>query len=225
MTAFRIISIAASLGLALLLSYRRFKATHSPKTTPFFSRVKSYFFWLGHEISKFLKRDAWRKAWSFYRDWLSFYPRPWQKWALSGVIISFLYLAPSGLGFALFSPRGLFGLALLVHVGLGGIFAVCLAALTVIRAKEYVGFAPPESSAEPPSSFIKNIPQPLLRSLLFWLFILSGLSLGLTAFLSMLPYLTFEAQVDLVWIHRYSGLLALLSAMLLLDQAVPPQEK
>jgi hypothetical protein len=223
MTVFRIISIATGLGLVAFLTYGRFKAPSGAKTQSFFSRVASYCSWLGQALSRFFMPEGWLKARSFYLGWLSHYPRPWQKVTLSGVILSFLYLAASGFGFALFSSRGLFGLALLLHVGFGGVFSLGLAALTVLRAKDYIVFSPPEGSAGLPSSFIKNIPQPLLRSLLFWLFVLSGLSLGLTALFSMLPYFTFEAQVALIGVHRYSGLVALLSAIFFLDQAIPRQ--
>jgi hypothetical protein len=40
----------------------------------------------------------------------------------------------------------------------------------------------------------------------------------------MLPYFAFEAQVDIIGVHRYSGLVALLSAMILLDQAISRQK-
>ncbi len=224
MTAFRIISIAAGLSLAAFLTYNRFKETGSLKNKPFFPRLTSYFSWLGRAFSRFLKREGWVAARSFYLGWLFCYPRPWQKWTLSGVIFSFIYLAASGFGFSLLSPRGLFGLALLLHVSLGGIFVLGLAVLTVLRAKDYIPFVLPEQSAGSLSSSMKNIPSPLLTSLLFWLFILSGLSLGLTALFSMLPYFAFEAQVDIIGVHRYSGLVALLSAMLLLDQAISRQK-
>ncbi|MDH7512065.1 MAG: hypothetical protein QHH14_03845 [Clostridiales bacterium] len=224
MIAFRIISIAAGLGLAIFLTYRRFKVTRSLKNEPFFPRLASYFRWLGRAFSRLLKREGWLEARSFYLGWLSLYPQLWQRWTLTGVILSFIYLAASGFGFALLSRRGLFGLTLLFHVTLGGIFVLGLAALTVLRAKHYTLFFSPEGSASSLSSSTRNIPQPLLRPLLFWLFILSGLSLGLTALLSMLPYFAFEAQVDIIGVHRYSGLVALLSAMLLLDQAISRQK-
>jgi hypothetical protein len=224
MTAFRIISIASGLGLVAFLTYGRFKATPGAKKKSFFSLATSYFSWLGRTLSRFFKREGWLGARSFYISWLSRYPRPWQKWTLSGVILSFFYLAASGFGFALFSSRGLFGLALFLHVGLGGVFILGLAALTVLRAKDYIAFPPAEASAGSLSAVTKTIPQPLLRSFLFWLFILSGLSLGLTALFSMLSYFTFEAQVDLIGVHRYSGLVALLSAIFFLDQAIPRQK-
>lgn len=224
MTAFRIISIATGLGLAALLTYNRFKAATGAKTKSFFSLATSYFSWLGRTLSRFLLREGWLGARSFYLSWLSRYPRRWQKWTLSGVILSFLYLAASGFGFVLFSSRGLFGLALFLHVGLGGVFILGLAVLAVLRAKNHIAFPPAEGSAGSLSAIAKTIPRPLLRSLLFWLFILSGLSLGLTSLFSMLSYFTFEAQVALIGVHRYSGLVAMLSAIFFLDRAIPRQK-
>jgi hypothetical protein len=224
MTAFHIISIATGLGLAAFLTYNRFKASTGAETKSFFSLATSYFSWLGRTLSRLLLREGWLGARSFYLSWLSRYPRSWQKWTLSGVILSFLYLAASGFGFALFSSRGLFGLVLFLHVGLGGVFCLGLAVLVVLRAKDYIAFPPAEASAGSLSAVTKTIPQPLLKSLLFWLFILYGLSLGLTALFSMLSYFTFEAQLILIGVHRYSGLVALVSAIFFLDQAIPRQK-
>ncbi len=221
MTAFRILSIGCILGLFAFLSYRRFKASSLLQNQPFFSKLTAYFRWLGFYIPTVFSHAGWRKIWSFYLAWLNSYPQAWQKWALGGFLLSFLYLAASGFAFALFTSRGLFGLPLLFHVFGGGIFSLCLALLVILRAKHYSRLTPQNGMAEASSGSLHlNRLTSLLRPALFWLFVLSGFSLGLTALLSMFPYFSFEGQAGLVTVHRYSALIGFLSAMLFLDQAI-----
>jgi hypothetical protein len=61
--------------------------------------------------------------------------------------------------------------------------------------------------------------------LLFWLFIVSGLFLAATALFSMLPYFSLKTQVGLVETHRYSALLALLTAIVFFDTVILPRDK
>lgn len=221
MIAFRFISVVTSLALVACLSYRRFQAACLKKNEPFLAHLGSYLTWLGRFVFLLFRGEGWLKIWSFFRAWLSLYPQAWQKSILWGLISTFLYLSLSGFGFALLSSRGLFGLPLLLHIIGGGGFSLSLAGIVVVRARDYVDLPALRSSSPAPGFLLAPHGAPFLRLVLFWILILTGLSLVLTALLSMLPYFSFDVQLDLIAIHRYSALFFLLSAILFLDQAIP----
>ncbi len=221
MTAFRVVSLATVMALIALLGYRRFQASVLLGKQPFLSTFRAYLFWAARTTASLFKKGGWGKTRSFFHVWLGSYPESWQKLALSGAWLSFFYLAASGLGLAIFCPRGLYGIPLLLHVLGGGVFILCLTLLVILRAKDYLPLLPEQKQLERRRSFWRSFPASLPRPILFWLLVISGFSLALTALLSMLPYFAFEAQLDLIAIHRYSGLIALLTAILFLDQALP----
>lgn len=205
---FRVISLLSVLGLLGRLTYLRYKKSTRAGKNKLLAATAGYFSWVGRRTAEILKPAGRRSLQVFYNNWLSLYPTPWLRWAFIGLSSSFVYLAASGFAFAVFSSRGMYGLPLLVHVVAGGIFSVCLAVVVVFRAQEYISF-----------------PSQILRISLFWLFVLSGLSLVATALFSMLPYFTFSAQVGLIDVHRYSALVALLSTMAFLELASPSRER
>lgn len=220
MIAFSVLSLASALGLLLVLSYRRFHHDYRANQRPFFQRLRAYFRWGAHALVSLFQPEGRQRVRSFLLAWLASYPRPWEKLVFWAALLSFLYLAGSGLGFALFSPRGLFGLVLLLHLAAGGIFSVCLSLLVILRAKNYLSLEPGQGQRERGNSLLKTTRASLLKPVLFWGFVLSGFLLGLTVLLSMLPYFSFQTQLDLLVIHRYSGLLSVLLAMLFLDQVI-----
>ena len=59
----------------------------------------------------------------------------------------------------------------------------------------------------------------------FWTFAAFGLIQVLTALGSMLPIFTFETQVAMIVIHRYSALAILLAAILFTDLTFIPQRR
>jgi hypothetical protein len=147
------------------------------------------------------------------------------KWVFVALSISFLYLAVSGLAFALFSPRGLFGIPLILHVVSGGVFAVSLAADVIVRAKEYSSIIEVFTAGGRPMGYLLGLfSRPLRQSLLYWVFVLSGLTLISTALLSMLPYFAFRTQLGLVETHRWGALAAALAAMAFFDAFLPRKE-
>jgi hypothetical protein len=225
--AFRIIAIVSILGLLGRLSYVRFiRKLVTSAITPNKPLVLAYFSWLGQGVSGLFRPPTWAALQSIAKRWLYSYPRAWMRWTIAGLVVSYAYLGASGLAFAVFTTRGIFGLPLLLHVIAGGIFAVCLAAVLVFRARKYVFLTdktgPGDLSAAGSSWTFSAI---RTQSVLFWLFIISGLFLVATALFSMLPYFSYEAQLSLAETHRYSALVSLLTAVIFLDKALLPQER
>ncbi|MCJ7579310.1 MAG: hypothetical protein MUP98_02110 [Candidatus Aminicenantes bacterium] len=137
------------------------------------------------------------KAWTRIFEWTKtsagqFYPG-WKSWIFFSFLLSLLFLVLSGFLFALLIPRGLFGLPLLLHVAAGGIFAVCLSLVVVWRAGDYTLDAP-----SPP--FLKA---------LFWVFVISGLCLIVTALSSMLSFLSMQIQISMIRWHRLFAIVSL----------------
>ncbi len=142
------------------------------------------------------------------RTWAErFYPG-WKSWAFFSLILSFLFLALSGFFFFLFTRRGLFGLPLLLHVVVGGIFAVCLSMMVVWRARDY------SMEAE----------QPVLLKALFWAFVVSGLCLIVTSLSSMISFLPMQFQIGMIKWHRFSAVMTLVSASIFFQYSLNREE-
>jgi hypothetical protein len=186
----------------------------------------AYFSWLGRRVSELFRPSTWPPLQPVFKNWLNLYPLPWIRWVASGLVLSFSYLAASGFAFAVFTSRGIFGLPLLFHFIAGGIFAVCLTVVLFFRAREHAFLSkkngPPEFPVDALSQVVSGLP---LLSILFWLFVISGLFLVATALLSMLPYFSFKTQMGLVETHRYSALVALLTVIVFLDTIFAPKDK
>jgi hypothetical protein len=150
----------------------------------------------------------------------------WRKWIIIAMAASFLFLSAGGFFFALFIPRGMFGVFLLLHVMTGGLFALAFAAVIFLRARDYRL----DSSDSGPERcdfcfLLRNVPLSWLIKGLFWVFTISGLSLILTALASMLRWFDFSLQIPLLEVHRYSALAAVLAAAAYLHFAVIPSRK
>jgi hypothetical protein len=186
----------------------------------------AYFSWLGRRVSELFRRPSWPSLQSAFKKWLDLYPQPWMRWVVAGLVLSFSYLAASGFALAVFSSRGIFGIPLLFHVISGGIFAVGLAFLLIFRAKEHAFLTAKTEPLTPLISTLSKIFSRLpLHSILFWLFVISGLFLVATALLSMLSTFSFKTQLELVETHRYSALVALLTAIVFFDDVLLPKDK
>jgi len=220
---FRIVAALSIAGLAERLAYLRFRESTilGGAQAGSFSRT-AYFRWLGRNALSLFGPSGWRSLRVLYDYCLTFHATALMKVVFSGLVWSSLFLALSGIGFALFSPRGLFGIFLLLHVVAGGLFAVCLAIDVVLRAKEY-NFALEVLALGRRSfrSFLDSFSTPLRRSLLFWGFALAGFILVITALFSMVPYFSLSTQLVLVETHRWSALGAVLVAMIFFDAALP----
>jgi hypothetical protein len=224
---FRIVAVLSIAGLAGRLVYLRFRESTilGGAQAGSFSRT-AYFRWLGRNALSLFGSSGWRSLQTLYAYYLTFHTTALMKAVFSGLAWSSLFLALSGIGLAIFSPRGLFGIFLLLHVVAGGIFAVCLAIDVVLRAKEY-NFALEILALGRRSfrSFLDGFSRPLLRSLLFWGFVLAGFILILTALFSMVPYFSLDTQFVLVETHRWSALVTVLIAITFFDAVLPRPEK
>jgi len=219
---FTIITVLAVLGLSYRLTSLRFRA----KTPAAAKKGAGYFRWLWSWMKSILKRETFLKGQSVVSGWIKNYYPGWTKWIFLVLAASFVYQAASGLLFAVFSSRGMFGVPLLLHVSLGGLFAVSLAFALLWRARDYrldrQEAASFESIAGP---VFKNLSKSLVRKLLFWTFAAAGLCLMVTALGSMLPLFSFNAQKVMIVVHRYSALVTLLTALAFLDIAFLPRSQ
>jgi hypothetical protein len=224
---FRIISVISLLGLAVRLTYLRFRDdTVSVGAQPGSLSRGAYFHWLGRRFTTLFQPKGWQWLCVTYGYFCNLYQPRVLKWVFVVLSTSFTYLAVSGMAFAILSPRGLFGIPLLLHVVAGGVFAVSLAAHVIVRAKEYSSLIDVFTSRGRPTGYLVNLfSRPLRQSLLYWVFVISGLALVTTAFFSMLPYFSFRTQIVLVETHRWSALAAALSAMAFFDSALPRKEE
>jgi hypothetical protein len=219
--AFIIITVLSVLGLGFWLTNARFAAK-----PPAPGKKADYFSWLWAGIRGIFKKETFIKGQKVLDSWvISYYPG-WTKWIFWAFAASFVYQAASGFLFAVFSPRGMFGIPLLLHVSVGGLFAVSLAMTLILRARAYrldqEEEATTQSFARPP---LKNTSKYTLRKILFWLFAAAGLCLIATALGSMVPFFSFETQQAMIDVHRYGALIALLTASTFLDIAFLPQSQ
>jgi len=163
-----------------------------------------------------------RETWNIWTGWTRTQYPGWTRWVFLGWAAAFLYLAASGLFFAIFIRRGLFGLPLLAHVMAGGLFAVGLAAVMILRAGAH-RFDRRESAVFEHFScpIFKNLSKEFVRKVIFWTVGFLGFIQVTTALCSMLPVFTFKTQVALLMIHRFSALGLALAAILFVDLMLP----
>ena len=227
MLLFILITVVCVAAVLVRLAYVRFKGTASAgEKTPAPFSAAAYGKWLAGRMAAAFSKEALDKARDIYRAWIKdHYPGP-LKWIFIAFGASLAYLVATGFFFALFIGRGMFGLPLLGHVMLGGLFAASLALVLILRGRAY---RPDKDDAVVFESFprpvFKNLSGTRLRKFLFWIFAAFGLVQVATALGSMLPLFTFETQQALVTIHRYSALALLLTAIAFLDLAVIPRRR
>lgn len=197
--AFVIISIFCLITLFFVLSYHRFR--HSSEDR--------YFPWLRSRIPVFIKTHWIERSQELCKSWfIQRYPAN-QRWIYVGLALSFCYLVLSGFIFALISVR-LFGLVLLLHVVLGGLFSVCLCLAVVLRARFYTWNV---EDLAPANLKTKAGKRKLWQIVLFWIFVASGLVLIVTALFQMLPQFSLRAQLVIFEVHRYAALEILLAGI------------
>jgi hypothetical protein len=224
---FRIIALISVMSILFRQSFLRFNTifTAEGKIPALFS-MKAYGSWLLRHAGTSLSSKTFTRAKSILHDWTANYYPGWTRWIFIGVGASVVSLAASGFFFAIFIPRGIFGLPLLAHVILGGLFAISLAALLFWRGRVYLFDGEEEAVFE---SFarpvFKNLSKTFFRKILFWAFATFGFVQVLTALGSMLPVFTLEAQRVMMEIHRYSALCLLLTTIVLIDIAFIPQRR
>jgi hypothetical protein len=222
---FIIITVLAVLGLAFRLTFFRFlSGTPSADKRDLPALAGAYGEWLGDGMRTFFKPGFLIKVQTFYRTWVGQNYPGWRQWVFAALVLSFGYCAASGFFFAIFVPRGMFGVPLLCHVMAGGLFAISLAAALILRAgafrpdagdpgSEKCGFCPA----------LKNLPKKGILTTLFWMSAAAGLCLIVSALASMLPYFHYRAQMPLFEFHRYGALADLLLVMAYFDFGVLPR--
>ena len=225
---FIIFTVAALFAVFFVLTYRHFGSRPAVKETGARARLFPFRYgaWLLLNIRKTFGGENFKNVNGVMKAWLRAHYPGWTQWIFIVFSASFLYLAASGFIFALFVPRGLFGLPLLAHVAGGGLFAFSLAGILMWRGRAYrPGEEDGISSDVPACPLFKNPPLALIRKAVFWTFAAFGLIQVLTALGSMLPMFTFQTQVAMIVIHRYSALAIFLAAILFIDLTFIPQRR
>ena len=196
---FIIVSLFCFLALFFLLSYHRFRQCPEVR----------YFPWLRGRIPVFFKTPWIERSREIYASqFIQRYPAN-QRWIHMGLAISTIYLILSGLLFAFIRVR-LTGAVLLLHVVLGGLFALCLSLAVLLRARYYTWS---EEALLPANLKTKAGKRKLWLIILFWIFVASGLVLVVTALLQMLPQISLRAQLVVFEVHRYAALEILLAGI------------
>ena len=229
MTVFIIIALLSLAGLVFrqtAIHYRTSSPAAAPgESTPRF-KPGAYLRWLGARAKALASPSFFRKTRDVWNGWAEAHYPGWTKWIFLGLGAVFFYLAVSGLFFAIFIRRGLFGLPLLAHVTAGGLFAIGLAAVLMFRAGAY-RFDRRESAVfeSVACPIFKNLSKEFFRKIIFWIFASLGCVQVTTALCSMLPVFTFNTQVALLMIHRWSALGLALSAIVFFDLILPDRTK
>ncbi|MFQ6037788.1 MAG: hypothetical protein ACE5LV_04140 [Candidatus Aminicenantales bacterium] len=216
---FAIITAASVLFLAAGLSYRRFALTlRGSKKMPLVLRLGEYFSWVVFRTVRMLQSIGHGRVGALYREWFVLRYPPRLQWLFILLAVSYGYCAGSGFLFAFIGTSGLHGVFLLVHVGLGGIFAGCMCAAVVLRARFYVWNVEAFSG---PSAGVHLKTEQGLRVLLsvasFWALVASALVLVLAALGMMLPVFSLKGQLVVFAVHRYAALVSVLSGIVWMD--------
>ena len=200
--SFGIVLILYLLILFFLLTYHRFCQRPEDRYLP----------WLLSRIPVFFQTPWIERSKEIYHSWfIQRYPAN-QRWIYLGLALSYCYLLLSGFLFAFIRVR-LYGLALLLHVVLGALFAVCLCLAVILRARYYTWS---EEVLSPANLKTKAGKKKLWLIILFWIFVASGLVLVVTALFQMLPQFSLRAQLVVFKVHRYAALEILLAGIVFL---------
>jgi len=213
---FIIVAILALAGTFLGLAFHRFRTTREEaKSTILYAEiVKKYLAWLALRTIQ-MSRKASPQAWWGYVRGLPLWRQPvLEKWLYICLYGSFLYLAASGFFFGIFIPRGLFGYPLVGHVMAGGLFAVSLVTVVLFKGRDFITVPKPASlslSLLDPRKM--GITAARVKLWAFWLFVLAGFLLTVSALLPMLPLLRTPGQRFMFEFHRYSAVVSAAAAM------------
>ncbi len=206
---FSMISSALFILVAAFLIYFSYtKQKKANKESPDKKQVPNFSGWLIKGFRSFFKTSLKDRIKKIDRKYLISERSITEKIIWGGLLLSFLYLFLSGFFFSLFSLHRMFGIPLMFHIVLGGLFALFLCVCLFLSAKKF---------SSPLSFSFENI--------LFWVFMLSGLFLAGTSLCMMFPLFTYRTQLFLFELHRYSALTATLSAVLFLYTAFSKNEK
>jgi hypothetical protein len=213
---FTIIVLLSVIGGVAGLAFHRFWTTREEaRTTVLYTELfKKYAAWFALGAIQATRKAPPKNWWGAVKS-LPLWRLPiLEKWLYIGFYGSFAYLAASGFFFAIFVPRGLYGFPLVGHVMAGGLFAACLAVIVIFKGREFISVPRPVNLSlallDPRKM---GITAARVKLAAFWLFVLTGFLLALTALLPMMPLLRTAGQKFMFEFHRYSALASLLAAM------------
>jgi len=213
---FTIVTVLALAGAFLGIAFHRFWTTREEaRSTILYAEIaKKYSAWLALRGLQMSRKASLRAWWSYIRNLPVWREPVLEKWLDICFYGSFLYLAASGFFFGIFIPRGMFGFPLVGHVMAGGLFAVCLTVIVLFKGRDFVTIPKPASlslSLFDPRKM--GLTPARVKLWAFWLFVLAGFLLTLSALLPMMPFLQTPGQKLMFELHRYSALLAAVAAM------------
>ncbi len=217
---FPIVTLAALAGLAAALSFHRYLIGRpgTKRSLLYGELFKGWVLWLRGQVRLAARRDA-PAAWlAWLRGQKVWRMPPVERGVFIVFYASFLTLAGTGLFFAVFIPRGLYGFPLLAHVTAGGLFAVSLAVIVLLRGKDYLITTARfgvETQALDPRNW--GVTVPVLLRILFWLVVLGGFTVTVSAVVPMLPLLHTPGQKLMLETHRYGALASAAAAILFAD--------
>lgn len=217
---FAIISVVALGGLAAAMSFHRFLIgrPEAGRSLMYGETVKGWLLWLRGQARIATRKGAPAGWVAWLRGQKAWRMPPVERAIFIILYASFLLLAGTGLFFAVFVPRGLYGFPLLAHVAAGGLFATSLAVIVLLKGKDYL-ITTARFAVEPHALDPRNwgVTVPVLLRILFWLFVLSGFTVTVSAVLPMLPLLHTPGQQLMLDVHRYGALASALTALLFAD--------
>ena len=127
-----------------------------------------------------------------------------------GTVVTVLILAVTSF-YSVLDHGAMHGWFLLLHAGSAGGFVVCLMLIAIIWAmpSQFRLGGRPDSPTEQsqPARFAP------MTKLAFWLMLISGVVTAGTMLISMLPLLGTEQLLQMINLHRYAGLLLVVSTL------------
>lgn len=213
---FTIITVLAGAGVFLGLSFHRFWTTREEarSTILYVEIFKKFAAWLALRTIQSARKASPKACWAYVKALPLWRWPDLEKWLFVAFYGSFAYLAASGFFFAIFVPRGLFGFPLVGHVMASGLFAACLTLIVIFKGRNFISVPKPINlslTLIDPRKMGITVTQVKLAA--FWLFVLAGFLLTVSALLPMLPLLRTAGQKLLFELHRYSALASVLAAM------------
>lgn len=213
---FTIVALLSAIGVVAGLTFHRFWTTREEaRATILYAEIfKKYAAWLALRTVQSTRKASPKNWWGVVKA-LPLWRLPiLEKWLYISLYGSFAYLAASGFFFAIFVPRGLYGFPLVSHVMAGGLFAACLTVIVIFKGRYFISVPKPVNLSlallDPRKMGITAV---RVKLAVFWLFVLAGFLLTLSALLPMLPILRTAGQKFMFEFHRYSALASLVAAM------------
>lgn len=227
---FTVVSILLLIGLNMRLTFGRFlMKLPEPERKISADNFKKYIRWIADWKFSFLKLKTWDQALEYLLAWGRKNYQGWTAWVFYALALCYIYLALSGMFFAWFVKRGLYGFPLLLHVAAGALFAISLTIILFIKARVYlpekVKLRAVAQENQQKGGFWcpllkKSLPRIYLEALAFWVFVVAGFLLATSTLGSMLPYFNYPAQIFFFNLHRWSAVASVLAACLAIDTMI-----